>query len=188
MPDVVVSGYPVVDGDASRVRANVTVGARVALTAHEIFGQDFERDSVLAGVPKCISPVGVPALAERGNDLVTIGRKIGAFLVNGEVGGNLKLLRRFARYSAIIEGLFLKRAYQFLVPGVIASMLSPWSKLYSRAFAGWGIKQRITLRASPFRAWNRAHSPHVSEEENHEADAQKEGVDHLEGADHGLKK
>lgn len=71
VPDVVVPGQPVVDGDLSRVRADVTVGARVALAAHEIFGEDFERDGVLAGISKGIGPIGVPAHAGRGGRRVT---------------------------------------------------------------------------------------------------------------------
>lgn len=45
-----------------QILAHVTVGARVALAAHEFFGEEFERDSVLAGIAKGVRPVGVPAL------------------------------------------------------------------------------------------------------------------------------
>lgn len=66
MPDIVISGQPVIEGDVPRVRAHVALRARVALAAHEIFGEDFERDGVLAGISKGVGPVGVPALARVG--------------------------------------------------------------------------------------------------------------------------
>ena len=75
MPDVVVPGHPMVDCDLSRVRAHVAVRARIALAAHEIFGE--ERPSVLAGISKGVSPVGVPALAGREGDRVSLAGHFG---------------------------------------------------------------------------------------------------------------
>lgn len=63
VPDIVVPGHAVVQGDVSRISAHVTVRARITLAAHEVLGEGFERDRICAGVAKGVRPVGVPTLS-----------------------------------------------------------------------------------------------------------------------------